>query len=71
MAIPQVLNQEAYVSVSIPSELIVEVDKFVDVSYMGHKTRAEFIKSAIRRFIEDIKKDCIDTNSKKTAEVEA
>jgi len=46
-----------YVSISIPGELIVNVDKVIEKKVRGYSSRAEFVKDAIRRLLEDIAKD--------------
>ena len=45
-----------YVSVSLPADLIKEVDEKA-VGKKGYKTRPEFIKDAIRRLLEEIDKE--------------
>ncbi len=44
-----------YGSVSIPKELIAQVDKLV--GKQGFSSRAEIVKAAIRKFLEDHKEE--------------
>jgi metal-responsive CopG/Arc/MetJ family transcriptional regulator len=44
-----------YVSVSIPEELIKEIDKILEKSKFGYESRPEFIKEAVRRRLEELK----------------
>lgn len=44
-----------YVSVSIPEELIKEIDKVLEKSKFGYESRPEFIKEAVRRRLEELK----------------
>jgi metal-responsive CopG/Arc/MetJ family transcriptional regulator len=42
-----------YVSISIPKELIVDIDKFVGKK--GFSSRAEVVKAAIREYLDEHK----------------
>lgn len=42
-------------SVSIPEELIKEIDKLLEKSKFGYESRPEFIKEAVRKRLEEIK----------------
>jgi metal-responsive CopG/Arc/MetJ family transcriptional regulator len=44
-----------FVSVSIPEELIKEIDKLLEKSRLGYESRPEFIKEAVRRRLEELK----------------
>jgi metal-responsive CopG/Arc/MetJ family transcriptional regulator len=44
-----------FVSVSIPEELIREIDKVLEKSKFGYESRPEFIKEAVRRRLEELK----------------
>ncbi|MEK6914987.1 MAG: ribbon-helix-helix domain-containing protein [Nanoarchaeota archaeon] len=37
-----------YVNISIPEELVKEVDEFIKKSKSGYRSRAEFLSEAIR-----------------------
>lgn len=43
-----------FVSVSIPEDLIKEIDKIVAKGKGGYESRPEFIKEAIRKRLEDL-----------------
>lgn len=44
-----------FVSVSIPEELIKEIDKILASHKGGYESRPEFIKEAVRKRLEEIK----------------
>jgi len=44
-----------FVSVSIPEELIKEIDKILASHKGGYESRPEFIKEAIRKRLEEMK----------------
>ncbi len=46
-----------YVTVSLPEILIKEIDEIIEKRIKGYVSRAEFIKSAIRRELSEIKKE--------------
>ena len=47
--------KRAYLTVSIPRELIEEVDRVIGAGKYGYDSRAEFIKDAIRRRLEELR----------------
>ncbi|MEM2364262.1 MAG: ribbon-helix-helix domain-containing protein [Candidatus Bathyarchaeia archaeon] len=47
--------KRTYLTVSIPRELIEEIDRAISVGKYGYDSRAEFIKDAIRRRLEELK----------------
>lgn len=46
-----------YSSISLPSELLKEIEKIITNKSLGYKSVAEFIKEAIRRYISLIYKE--------------
>lgn len=40
-----------YVNVSIPEELAKEIDKFIEKSKYGYRSRAEVVIEAVRRLL--------------------
>lgn len=40
-----------YTNISLPDELVEEIDKFVRKNSFGYKNRADFCKEAIRSFL--------------------
>lgn len=48
-------SKHAYVSVSIPIDMIEQIDKIVKSGKGGYRSRAEFIKDAVRRRLEQTK----------------
>jgi metal-responsive CopG/Arc/MetJ family transcriptional regulator len=47
--------KKAYLTVSIPRELIEEIDRAIGTGKYGYDSRAEFIKDAIRRRLEELR----------------
>jgi len=45
----------SFVSVSIPEELIKEIDKILASHRGGYESRPEFIKEAVRKRLEELK----------------
>jgi len=45
-----------YGHVSLPRELLEEIDRLMKDLKLGYESRAEFIKEAIRHFMEELKK---------------
>lgn len=52
-------NKYKYQCVSLPNELMDEVQGVVDQRYKGFRTRAEFVKAAIRHYLAIQKKEAI------------
>jgi len=46
-----------FVNIPIPDDLIREVQKVVDTSPMGYRTRTEFVIEAVREKIREIEKE--------------
>jgi len=44
-----------FVSVSIPAEIISQIDKIIESKKHGYESRPEFIKDAVRRRLEEMK----------------
>ncbi|MBI2668511.1 ribbon-helix-helix protein, CopG family [Candidatus Woesearchaeota archaeon] len=40
-----------YANISLPSELVQEIDRLIGRSHMGYKNRAELVKEAIRNHL--------------------
>lgn len=40
-----------YVNVSVPEELAKEIDKFIEKSKLGYRSRAEVVIEAVRRLM--------------------
>lgn len=49
------MSEDGYSTVRLPEELIKEVDKIVADSKWGFKTRAEFVKEAVRQHLLRVK----------------
>lgn len=49
-------NSDGYTTVRLPSELMEEIDEIIRLKIRGYKSRSEFIKEAIRKSLEDLKK---------------
>jgi len=47
-------KEGSYVNVSIPIEIVREIDRVIRSGTGGYKSRAEFIKDAARRQLESI-----------------
>jgi metal-responsive CopG/Arc/MetJ family transcriptional regulator len=47
-------NSDNYTTVRLPNELILEMDDIIRRRVRGYKSRAEFIKEAIRRHLDDV-----------------
>jgi Arc/MetJ-type ribon-helix-helix transcriptional regulator len=45
-----------YVTVRLPKELVDEIDHIVSSGLRGYKSRAEFIKEAVRVKLDEIKR---------------
>jgi metal-responsive CopG/Arc/MetJ family transcriptional regulator len=45
-----------FLTVSLPRNLIEEIDRMVELRLCGYDSRAEFIKDAIRRRLDELKK---------------
>ena len=45
------MSQDGYVGVRLPQDLIEQIDRIIADSKMGFRTRAEFVKEAVRRYI--------------------
>ena len=48
---------DGYTTVRLPSKLIEEVDKLIAEGKWGFKTRAEFVKEAIRQYLLKFKEE--------------
>jgi metal-responsive CopG/Arc/MetJ family transcriptional regulator len=46
-----------YPSISIPKELTNEIDRIIKSGKHGYKTRAEFVKDALRQYLKYYDKD--------------
>ena len=46
---------DKFVSVSIPTEIIEQIDRVIDSRKPGYESRPEFIKDAVRRRLEEMK----------------
>ena len=46
-----------FVSVSIPSGIIEQIDRVIDSKKLGYDSRPEFIKDAVRRRLEEMAKN--------------
>jgi len=44
-----------FVSVSIPAEVIEQIDRMIESRKHGYESRPEFIKDAVRRRLEEMK----------------
>lgn len=50
------MTRKKYTNLSIPEELIEEVDNFIKTGKRGFSSRAEVVKQALRDFIDKMKK---------------
>jgi len=50
------MSSNNYVTVKIPTELADEIDNILNASKRGYKTRAEFVKEAVRIRLDEVKK---------------
>jgi metal-responsive CopG/Arc/MetJ family transcriptional regulator len=46
---------DKFVSVSLPEEIIEQIDRVIESRKHGYESRPEFIKDAVRRRLEDMK----------------
>ena len=46
---------DKFVSVSIPAEIIEQIDRVIESRKHGYESRPEFIKDAVRRRLEEMK----------------
>lgn len=51
---PLVEKRNRFVSVSIPVEIIEEIDRVIASNKLGYDSRPEFIKDAVRRRLEEM-----------------
>jgi metal-responsive CopG/Arc/MetJ family transcriptional regulator len=49
-------KSDEYTTVRLPKELIAEIDEIIRLKIRGYRSRAEFIKEATRRSLEELKK---------------
>lgn len=45
------MPRKGYTSISLPDEMIVEIDKKIQNKKLGYSSRADLIKDAIRRIL--------------------
>ncbi len=45
-----------YTNVALPSDLIEQIDKVIEKKGMGYKSRAEFVKEAVRALLKELTK---------------
>ena len=50
-----VMSSDEYTTVRLPKELMEEIDEIIRHGVRGYKSRAEFIKEAIRKRFEELK----------------
>jgi Arc/MetJ-type ribon-helix-helix transcriptional regulator len=50
-----VMSSDEYTTVRLPKELMEEIDEIIRHGVRGYKSRAEFIKEAIRKRFEEVK----------------
>ena len=49
------MTRKGYIQVSIPEQLIEEIDEVVKIKKKGYSSRAEFVKQSIREMLEKTK----------------
>jgi Arc/MetJ-type ribon-helix-helix transcriptional regulator len=49
-------SNDEYTTVRLPNELMEEIDEIIRLKIRGYKSKSEFIKEAIRKSIEELKK---------------
>jgi len=52
-------EEDRYISVKIPKELMDEIDRIVSAGLLGYRSRMEFIKDAVRDKILRLKAEVI------------
>ena len=50
----EIVGDKKYVSISLHADLVRKVDEVIDKGGKGYDTRAEVVKDAIRRFLEQL-----------------
>ena len=50
----EITKDKKYVSISLHADLVRKVDEVIDTGGKGYDTRAEVVKDAIRRFLEQL-----------------
>ncbi len=48
----QINKMEGYTNISLPKDLAEKIDKIIQKSKKGYKTRSEFVKDAVRRLLD-------------------
>jgi len=56
----RLMSTDEYTTVRLPKELIEEIDKILKHGVMGYKSRAEFIKEAIREKLRTIPREILE-----------
>jgi len=47
---------ESYITLKLPKELAILIDRVLEEKMLGFRTRAELVNTAVREYIEKIKK---------------
>ncbi len=50
----EIAEDQKYVSISLHADLMMKVDEVIDKGGRGYDTRAEVVKDAVRRFLEQL-----------------
>lgn len=49
-------KKDSYRTIRLPKELVEEIEKIIRDKSLGYTSKADFVKDAVRRRIEEIKK---------------
>ena len=50
------MTRKEYEAFSLPKELVAEIDEVIERGYRGYKSRAEFVKDAVRKLLDELRK---------------
>ena len=50
------MPRKGWTTIALPDELIKEVDRIIKSRVLGYRNRQEFVKDAVRRRIEELKR---------------
>jgi len=55
------MARKGYGGISLPEDLVAEIDEVIKMGYRGYTSRAEFVKEAVRKLLDEIKKSSEST----------
>jgi len=50
------MTRKGYGGISLPDDLVEEVDEVIRKGYRGYTSRAEFVKEAVRKLLDEVKR---------------